>query len=127
MPARYPARPVRLRPASAAPARPVVSVVRAAHLPSGGTMNKAELVSAVAEKTGQSQSAVNEVLGALEDVITSEVASGGKVSLPGFLTFERGERAARTGRNPATGETIQIAASRVPKVKVGKSFKDAVK
>lgn len=90
-------------------------------------MNKAELVSTVAEKTGQPQSAVNEVLSAIESVITSEVAGGGKVSLPGFVTFERGERSARTGRNPATGETIQIAASRVPKVKIGKSFKDAVK
>ncbi|HEX4868128.1 MAG TPA: HU family DNA-binding protein [Acidimicrobiales bacterium] len=90
-------------------------------------MNKAELVSAVAEKSGQTNAAVGAVLGALEDVITSEVAGGGKVQLPGFLTFERSERSARTGRNPATGEEIQIAAALVPKVKVGKSFKDAVK
>lgn len=90
-------------------------------------MNKAELVSAVAEKSGQTSSAVGAVLGAFEDVITSEVAGGNKVQIPGFLTFERGERAARTGRNPATGAEIQIPASRVPKVKVGKSFKDAVK
>lgn len=90
-------------------------------------MNKAELVSAVAEKTGQSNATVGAVLGAIEDVITSTVASGGKVQLPGFLSFERAERAARTGRNPATGAEIQIAASTVPKVKVGKSFKDAVK
>ncbi len=90
-------------------------------------MNKAELVSAVAEKTGQSNSTVNAVLGAIEDVITSTVAGGGKVQLPGFLSFERAERAARTGRNPATGAEIHIAASTVPKVKVGKSFKDAVK
>jgi len=90
-------------------------------------MNKAELVSAVAEKTGQSNAAVNAVLGAMEDVITSTVAGGGKVTLPGFLSFERAERAARTGRNPATGAEIQIAAATVPKVKVGKSFKDAVK
>jgi len=89
-------------------------------------MNKAELVSAVAEKSGQTNAAVGAVLSALEDVITSEVAGGGKVQLPGFLTFERSERSARTGRNPATGEEIQIAAATVPKVKVGKSFKDAV-
>jgi DNA-binding protein HU-beta len=90
-------------------------------------MNKAELVSAVAEKTGQSNATVGSVLGTLEDVITSTVAGGGKVQLPGFLSFERAERAARTGRNPATGAEIQIAAATVPKVKVGKSFKDAVK
>lgn len=90
-------------------------------------MNKAELVSAVAEKSGQSNATVSSVLGAIEDVITSTVAGGGKVQLPGFLSFERAERAARTGRNPATGAEIQIAASTVPKVKVGKSFKDAVK
>jgi len=90
-------------------------------------MNKAELVSAVAEKSGQPSAAVSAVLGALEEVITSEVAGGGKVQLPGFLSFERSERAARTGRNPATGAEIQIPAALVPKVKVGKSFKDAVK
>jgi DNA-binding protein HU-beta len=89
-------------------------------------MNKAELVSAIAEKTGQTQSAVGDVLSALESVVTSTVAGGGKVQLPGFLTFERAERAARTGRNPATGAEIQIPAATVPKVKVGKSFKDAV-
>lgn len=90
-------------------------------------MNKAELVSAVAEKSGQTSASVSAVLGAIEEVITGEVASGGKVQLPGFLSFERADRAARTGRNPATGAEIQIAAARVPKVKVGKSFKDAVK
>jgi DNA-binding protein HU-beta len=90
-------------------------------------MNKAELVSAVAEKSGQTAAAVSSVLGAFEDVVTSTVAGGGKVQIPGFLSFERAERAARTGRNPATGAEIQIAASTVPKVKVGKSFKDAVK
>ena len=90
-------------------------------------MNKAELVNAVAEKSGQTAAAVASVLGAFEDVVTSTVAGGGKVQIPGFLSFERAERAARTGRNPATGAEIQIAASTVPKVKVGKSFKDAVK
>jgi DNA-binding protein HU-beta len=90
-------------------------------------MNKAELVSAVAEKSGQTAAAVTSVLGAFEDVVTSAVAGGDKVQIPGFLSFERAQRAARTGRNPATGAEIQIAASTVPKVKVGKSFKDAVK
>lgn len=89
-------------------------------------MNKAELVSAIAQRSEQSASAVNAVLSAFEDVVTEQVAAGGKVSLPGFLTFERSERAARSGRNPATGQTIQIPAATVPKVKVGKTFKDAV-
>ncbi len=89
-------------------------------------MNKAELVSAIAEKSGQPNSAVSAVLDAFESVVTSEVASGGKVALTGFLTFERADRAARTGRNPATGQEIQIPAAKVPKVKIGKSFKDAV-
>ena len=90
-------------------------------------MNKAELVNAVAEKSGQPAAAVGSVLQAFEDVVTGAVASGEKVAMPGFLAFERAERAARTGRNPATGAEIQIAAATVPKVKVGKSFKDAVK
>jgi DNA-binding protein HU-beta len=90
-------------------------------------MNKAELVSAVAEKSGQPASAVSSVLGAFEEVVTGAVAGGEKVQIPGFLSFERAERSARTGRNPSTGEEIQIAAATVPKVKVGKSFKDAVK
>ena len=89
-------------------------------------MNKAELVSAVAEKSGESQSTVQSVLNAFEATVTSTVAGGGKITLPGFLTFEQSQRAARTGRNPATGAEIQIAAATVPKVKVGKSFKDAV-
>ena len=89
-------------------------------------MNKAELVSAVAEKTGQSNASVSSVLGAIEDVITDTVSGGGKVTLPGFLSFERADRAARTGRNPATGAEISIPAATVPRVKAGKSFKDAV-
>jgi DNA-binding protein HU-beta len=90
-------------------------------------MNKAELVSAVADKSGQSAAAVGSVLAAFEEVVTSTVAGGGKVQLAGFLSFEQAHRAARTGRNPATGAEIQIPAATVPKVKVGKAFKDAVK
>lgn len=89
-------------------------------------MNKSELVSAIADRSGQPANAVSSVLDAFESVVTESVANGDKVSLSGFLTFERSERAARSGRNPATGESIQIAAATVPKVKVGKSFKDAV-
>ena len=90
-------------------------------------MNKAELVSAVADRSGQSAAAVGSVLAAFEEVVTSTVAGGGKVQLAGFLTFEQAHRAARTGRNPATGAEIQIPAATVPKVKIGKAFKDAVK
>ncbi|MET0902503.1 MAG: HU family DNA-binding protein [Acidimicrobiales bacterium] len=90
-------------------------------------MNKAELVSAVAEKSGQSAAAVGSVLAAFEEVVTGTVAGGGKVQLAGFLSFEQAHRAARTGRNPATGAEIQIPAATVPKVKIGKAFKDAVK
>jgi DNA-binding protein HU-beta len=89
-------------------------------------MNKAELVAAIAEKTGQSQSSVGEVLGAFESVVTTTVAGGDKVQIPGFLSFEKASRAARTGRNPSTGEEMQIPAATVPKVKIGKTFKDAV-
>jgi DNA-binding protein HU-beta len=89
-------------------------------------MNKTELVNAIAQKTGQSASSVGEVLAAFEGVVTDAVAGGDKVQLPGFLTFDRAERAARTGRNPATGAEINIPAATVPRVKAGKSFKDAV-
>jgi DNA-binding protein HU-beta len=90
-------------------------------------MNKAELVSAVADKSGQSAAAVGSVLAAFEEVVTGTVAGGGKVQLAGFLSFEQAHRAARTGRNPATGAEIQIPAATVPKVKIGKAFKDAVR
>lgn len=89
-------------------------------------MNRNELTAAIAERSGQTPAAVGAVLQALEAVVTDAVKGGDKVTLPGFLTFERAERAARTGRNPATGESIEIAAATVPKVKVGKAFKDAI-
>ena len=89
-------------------------------------MNKSELIDKLAADTGQTKTDVAAVVSALEDTIVSEVKAGGKVQLPGFLTFEKGHRAARTGKNPQTGEPLQIAAADVPKVKIGKSFKDAV-
>ncbi len=89
-------------------------------------MNKSELVNAIAKRTGQPATAVGEMLSAFEGVVTDAVASGDKVQLAGFLTFDKTERAARTGRNPATGEAIQIPAAKVPRVKVGKTLKDAV-
>jgi DNA-binding protein HU-beta len=89
-------------------------------------MNKAELVTSIAGKTGATDKAVGEMLAAFESVVIAEVASGNKVQIPGFVSFERAERAARTGRNPSTGAEMQIPAATVPKVKVGKTFKDAV-
>ena len=89
-------------------------------------MNKTELVNAIAKKTGQTATSVGETLSAFEAVVTEAVAGGDKVQLPGFLTFDRAERAARTGRNPATGKEISIPAATVPRVKAGKTFKDAV-
>ena len=89
-------------------------------------MNKTELVNTIAQRTSQSTGTVGEVLAAFEAVITEAVTAGDRVQLPGFLTFERAERAARTGRNPSTGMEMQIPAATVPRVKAGKSFKDAV-
>ncbi len=89
-------------------------------------MNKSELTDKLAADTGLAKTDVSSLLSALEDTIVSEVKAGNKVQLPGFLTFEKGHRAARQGKNPQTGEPLTIAAADVPKVKVGKSFKDAV-
>jgi DNA-binding protein HU-beta len=89
-------------------------------------VNKNELIDAVAAASGESKSTVTSVLDAFEETVVKEVAGGGKIALTGFLSFEKAHRAARTGRNPATGETINVPAADVPKVKVGKRFKDAV-
>ena len=89
-------------------------------------MNKSELIDKLAADTDLSKTDVGAVLSAFEDTVVSGVKAGEKIQLPGFLTFEKGHRAARTGKNPQTGEPLQIAAADVPKVKVGKSFKDAV-
>ena len=89
-------------------------------------MNKSELVDAAADKANLSKGDVNSALEALVDTITETVARGDKVSVTGFGTFERRERKARTGRNPQTGEQMDIRASKAPAFKAGKSFKDAV-
>lgn len=89
-------------------------------------MNKTDLIGAIADASGESKTAVASVLDAFEATITDAVAGGDKVSLPGFLTFERGHRAARTGKNPQTGEALQIKAANVAKVKVGSKFKEKV-
>ena len=89
-------------------------------------MNKTELVTALAEKTGVSKKDIDNTLNAFTEVIVEALKRDGKVQLPGFGTFEVRERAARTGRNPHTGETIEIAAAKVPSFKPGKALKDAL-
>ena len=89
-------------------------------------MNKMELVSAIAEKAEISKKDADKALKAFTDVVTEEMKKGGKVQLVGFGTFEAAMREARTGRNPRTGENMNIPASRVPKFKAGKALKDMV-
>ena len=89
-------------------------------------MNKVELIAAVAEKAGLSKKDSDTAVAAVLESIVDALASGDKVQLVGFGTFEVRAREARTGRNPRTKETIQIPASKQPVFKAGKSFKDAV-
>ena len=89
-------------------------------------MNKAELVEAMANKTGMSKAASDEAVKAFIEVVSEELKKGGKVQLVGFGTFEVSERAAREGRNPHTGAVMKIKASKAPKFKAGKALKDAV-
>ena len=89
-------------------------------------MNKAELVAAVAEKTGLSKKDSEKAVNAAFDAISAELVEGGKVQLVGFGSFETKTRNARVGRNPRTKEEIEIPASRIPAFKAGKALKDAV-
>ena len=89
-------------------------------------MNRTELVAAMAEKTQLSKKDEDLALKAFIDVVSEEMQKGEKVQLVGFGTFEVSERAAREGRNPQTGETMTIAASKSPKFKAGKALKDLV-
>ena len=85
--------------------------------------NKSELAAAVATRTGSSTSDAVKAVNAVIDAITDEVTSGGKVSLQGFGTFSLRDRAARTAKNPKTGETVQIAAKKVGKFTPGSNLK----
>ena len=89
-------------------------------------MNKAELIAAVAEKTGLSKKDTEAVVSASLEVITESLAQGEKVQLVGFGSFEVKARAERVGRNPKTNQSIQIPASKTPVFKAGKALKDAV-
>lgn len=89
-------------------------------------MNKSEFVAAVAEKAGLDKKNAEKAVNAFVDVVTDALVAGDKVQLVGFGSFEVKTREARKGHNPATGETIEIAASKAPDFKAGKTLKDKV-
>ena len=89
-------------------------------------MNKKELVAAIAAKSEMTQADAQKALKAFVEVVTEELKKGEKVQMVGFGTFEVSERAAREGRNPQTGKTMKIKASKTPKFKAGKALKDSV-
>ncbi|QPQ55550.1 HU family DNA-binding protein [Allosphingosinicella flava] len=89
-------------------------------------MNKQELISAVAETSGLSRSDASKAVESVFDTITGALKKGDEVRLVGFGTFACSQRKASTGRNPRTGEPMQIKASKQPKFKAGKSLKDTV-
>ena len=89
-------------------------------------MNKTELVDAIAKESSLSKAASEKAVKAFVDVVSKELKKKGKVQLVGFGTFETSKRAARTGKNPQTGEAIKIPAAVVPKFKAGKALKDIV-
>jgi len=88
-------------------------------------VNKSELIDAIAESADISKASAGRALDAAVDAVTNELKAGGQVSLVGFGTFAVKDRAARAGRNPQTGETIQIKAAKIPSFKAGKALKDA--
>lgn len=89
-------------------------------------MNKQELVAAIAEKAELEKDDAKKALNAFIEVVGDELKKGEKIQIIGFGTFEVSERAAREGRNPQTGETMEIKASRNPKFKAGKALKDSL-
>lgn len=90
-------------------------------------LSRNDLVAALAAKTGSTKKDVDEFVTAFADVVIESVAKGEKISIPGVLSVERVKRAARTGRNPATGETIDIPAGFGVKVSAGSRLKAAAK
>ncbi len=89
-------------------------------------MNKTELIAAIADKTDVSKKDTEATLKAFVDVVTAALKKDDKVQIVGFGTFEVAKRAARTGRNPQTGKSMKIKASKSPKFKAGKALKDAL-
>ena len=90
-------------------------------------MNKAELLAAISEETGISKKDTEQTINAFVEVVQKALKKGDKIAIAGFGTFDVSQRKAREGRNPATGETIKIAASKSPKFKPSKNFKDLFK
>jgi DNA-binding protein HU-beta len=91
------------------------------------TMNKTELIAVMAETSGLSKKDCDAALAAFITTVETALKSGEKVQLIGFGSFEVKERAARTGRNPRTKETVEIPASKAPVFKAGQAFKDAIR
>ncbi len=89
-------------------------------------MNRKDLIDALASKTGSTKVDAERNLSAFIEVVTETLSAGGDIALVGFGTFEVRERAARTGRNPATGAELKIAASKQPAFKAGSTLKTAV-
>lgn len=89
-------------------------------------MNKAELIASVAEQAALSKKDAEKAINAVVDTISTALTEGEKIQLVGFGTFEVRAREARTGKNPRTGEAIEIAASKAPAFKAGRGLKDAV-
>lgn len=89
-------------------------------------MNKTELIDQIASESDVSKAAAGRALDAMLSCVTETLSSGDQVTLVGFGTFSVRDRASRTGRNPQTGESIQIKAAKVPVFKAGKAFKDAL-
>lgn len=89
-------------------------------------MNKAELIATMAETSGVSKKDTEQVLNAFIATVQKTLKQDGKVQIPGFGSFEVRKRAARSGRNPLTGEAIEIAAAKAPAFKAGKGLKDAI-
>ncbi|MDN3520765.1 HU family DNA-binding protein [Halomonas ramblicola] len=89
-------------------------------------MNKSELIEAIAASADIPKAAAARALDAMVDAVTDSLKKGDSVSLVGFGTFQVKERAARTGRNPQTGQPIEISAAKVPSFKAGKALKDSV-
>jgi DNA-binding protein HU-beta len=106
---------------------PPIHEVQGGHAMADKSLNRTELVAAIAADSGQSQAGVNSVVDALFAVVSKNVADGVKVSIPGWVAFEKSHRGARTGRNPQTGEALEIAASDGVKVTAGSKLKAAVK
>ncbi len=89
-------------------------------------MNKTQLVDAIVKESGVKKNEVKMVIDTFTDVVAAELKKGGKVQMVGFGTFEVAQRAAREGRNPRTGKSMKIKASKAPKFKAGKKLKEEV-